>query len=79
MTFPVSKLSDSLSKLIEYDANDNPEYIGEASPGTLSSQALWKITKITYDANSNPTEIFFADGDASHSKVWDDRATYTYS
>ena len=77
-------ISDSESEIelittIEYDSDDDPIYIGEAAPSTSKSSPLWRIKKITYDASKNPIDIQYADGTQSFSKVWDDRATYTYS
>lgn len=64
---------------IAYDANLNPEYIGEADPGTAVTSAGWRIKKITYDSNQNPTDVKWADGDTKFDNIWNDRATYTYS
>jgi hypothetical protein len=56
--------------------NTNLEYIGEASPGTLSSAALWRIKRID---NSNGITIQWADGNASFDNVWDNRESLSYS
>ena len=53
-------------------------YLGEAPPGSLSSDGKWRIRKFVYVAN-NLTEVQWADGDGNFDKVWDDRATYTYA
>jgi len=55
-----------------------PVYVGLAVPGTGDDEAGWQITKLTYDAHG-PVSIMFADDVATFTKVWDDRATYTYS
>jgi len=64
---------------IEYDASGNAVYVGEAVAGTLQSQALWRIKKITYDASNNATDVKWADGVTTLTKEWDERASYTYS
>lgn len=64
---------------IEYDASNNPIYIGDAVPGTLTSTSVWRIKKLTYDASNNPTDIQWADGNTNFDKIYDNRATYTYS
>ena len=64
---------------IEYDSDNDPIYIGEAAPSTSKSDPLWRIKKITYDASKNPTDIQYADGTQTFTKVWNDRATYSYS
>ena len=64
--------------LIEYTGN-YPLYVGFAPPGALSSEAKWQIKKLTYDANYNVTSVQFASGANDYNKVWDSRASYTYS
>jgi len=63
---------------IAYNGN-YPVYIGYAAPATATSAAAWQIRKLTYDANNNITDIQFASGVNDYTKVWDDRATYSYS
>jgi len=64
---------------IEYDANSNPIYLGEAGVGVATSEAKWRIRKLTYDANSNLLSITWANGNTKYTNVWDDRAILTYS
>lgn len=70
--------SSNFTLAIEYDANENPVYIGEASIGTAKSATGWRIKKLTFDANDNLTDLKWADGVRAFTKVWDDRADYTY-
>jgi len=69
------------SKRIAYDVNNNPEFIGETTPGSggNTSGLVWQIRKITYDINQNPITIFFANGTEAFDKAWDSRAGYSYS
>lgn len=60
-------------KMVEYDTNQNPIYIGEAIQGAATSDSSWTVQHITYDTNNNPTLFQTADG------AWDNRATLTYS
>jgi len=65
---------------IAYDVSNNAIYLGHATPGTLKSEAKWRIKKMTYDVSNNCTDVQFASGDSKFDKVWNDRATaYTYS
>ena len=57
----------------------SPEYVGEANPNTATSAVGWRIKKITYDSNGNPTEVNWASGNANRDKIWDSRTTYAYS
>lgn len=52
-------------------------YIGEAAPGTLKSDATWRIKRV-YELGDD-VEILWADNTADFIKTWNDRATYTYS
>ena len=54
---------------IEYDASNNPIYIGKSKePGWRENQKGWYIKKITYDASNNATMIEKKIG------TWADRA-----
>ncbi|MBF0136136.1 MAG: hypothetical protein HQL65_07840 [Magnetococcales bacterium] len=66
-----------LDRLTSYDVNDNPEYIGLAQPGGLTSDGIWQIRKISY-TDGNPVSARFANGNAEFDKVWDDRSAYSY-
>lgn len=50
-------------------------YIGEASPGTATSGAGWRIKKV--DETTADTTIKYAGGGA-FTEVWDNRASLTY-
>ena len=49
-------------------------YVGEAVPGSLDSDAVWRIKRYVQAT----LEGDFADSVSTFTKVWDDRATYTY-
>ncbi len=63
----------------EYDANDNPIYIGEALPGTAKLESKWRIKKLTYDANDNVTDIETASGTYLFNNKWENRTGYEYN
>lgn len=63
---------------IEY-SDSNAIYVGEAKPGIGTDETGWRIKKITYDVNDNPTQINWADGNTNFDNIWDNRTTYTYS
>ena len=50
-------------------------YVGEAEPGSATSGAVWRIKRID---TSSGVSIRWADGVDGFSKIWDNRATYTY-
>lgn len=71
--------TDLVTMLLEYDAVNNPLYIGQALAGTLISDAGWRIKKFTYDSNNNLINIRWADGNILFDNIWNDRTTLTYS
>jgi hypothetical protein len=52
-------------------------YVGEADGGSLDSDAVWRIKKIT--VSGAVTKVEWANGIAKYENIWDNRATYTYS
>lgn len=62
----------------EYDGNGNVIYLGQAMPGTPTSQKGWQILKCTYNVNDDLETALWAGGTRSFDKTWNDRATYDY-
>ena len=60
------------------DTVDNFIYIGEALPGTASSEAKWRIKRVDQQTGDD-YDIIWADGTAEFTKVWDDRLSLTYN
>lgn len=72
--------SSGIITRIDYDGGTNAIYIGEATPGALTSQALWRIKKITYDGNNNVTSILWANKESvNFTQIYDNRATLSYA
>jgi len=67
-----------LTQALVYNANSLPIYIGEAQPGTLKSEAKWRIQKLTYSGN-NVTDIQWASSAANFNKIWMQGATTSYT
>jgi hypothetical protein len=57
-------------------ASSTVTYIGKAVPGTATSSSTWQIKKI--DSTSG-TSILFASGNSNFDKVYDNRASLSYS
>jgi hypothetical protein len=68
-----------LIQAIAYDANDRPEYIGYAYPGTPKSAPGWQIQKRTYNVGGFVTDIQYANGSNGYEQVWDDGAGTDYA
>ncbi|MCK9369354.1 hypothetical protein M0R04_05395 [Candidatus Dojkabacteria bacterium] len=62
------------NKLIEVDGSFT--YIGEALPGTISSESTWRIKLI--ETIGDLTEISWANGTSDFDKSWDNKLTYNY-
>lgn len=68
---------NSVSYIIYVDeASATVTYLGETVPDTATSASSWRIKKL--DSTSGLI-VTWADGNADFDKVWDDRASYTYS
>ena len=74
--YPFDK--NDLKMRAAYNVGGDLEYIGYAAPGTATSAAAWQIRKLTY-SGGDVTQVNFAAGVNDYTKVWDDRATYSYS
>lgn len=53
-------------------------YRGEAVPGSAESSAVWRIRRITLNAEGDATTEY-AEGDAQFDNIWNDRASLSYS
>lgn len=71
-------IDQPLTKILVYSGT-NVEYIGEAAPGTATSEVKWRIQKITYNAMGLPLTIKWANGSADFDKEFDERTSYAYS
>ncbi len=68
------------TKKVDFVDSSDLIYIGEATPGTATSAASWRIQRInTNDGTNNDIAIQWADGNANFDNVWDDHLTITYS
>mgnify|MGYP001570753858 CR=1 FL=1 len=70
--------ADDLNQRVEY-ASATVQYVGYASPGSLTSASVWQIRRLTYDDRRRLTTVEFADGNANRDNVWENRATLSYS
>lgn len=69
----------TLITIVSLDANQNIEYVGCAASGSPTSDSVWAIMRIIYDANNNFSRTAFAEKNRVFNKIWDDRASYSYS
>lgn len=59
---------------LQVDDTGTYTYLGNATPGTATSEAMWRIKRVT-----NATGVItHADGTSLFNKIWNDRASYTY-
>lgn len=71
-----SLLNPAFDQLDDY-VSSTVAYHGDASPGTLDTQALWRIKKI--EVTGQTSVITFASGTSTFDKVWTNRLSYSYS
>jgi hypothetical protein len=70
----ISAVTSIYTTLWDSATTANTIYIGEATPGTTSDQALWRIQKI----NTSTGKIEWADGGA-FTQVYDNKESLTYA
>ncbi len=61
---------------LRLDTAGDIDYVGEASTGTATSGALWRIKRVD---STTGTVIQWADGNSNFDNVWDNRASLSYS
>lgn len=72
----------TLQKEVDFTDSDAVIYQGFSEPGTLSSEAKWRISRVTFTANapnSDDATTEFAESNSDFVHVWDDRLTLSYS
>ena len=67
--------------IIDSNADGTIQYIGFALRGTLSTEAKWKIIKLTEVVGGlgTITTLKSPNGTWAYDSIWDDRAVLTYS
>ena len=58
------------------EVDTSTTYIGEAEPGSLTSNSVWRIKRII--ETGPDSEITWADGDSDFDNIWDNRLSLTY-
>ena len=68
---------------VSYDSQGRQEYVGICDPtrarGNATSDEAWLIYKLSYDSSGRMLRRRYADKSNLFLKVWDDRATYSYT
>jgi hypothetical protein len=77
LTQPATEIT--LTMALAFDGNNNPIYLGLAAKGSAKSAEVWQLRKLTFDGNSNCTDIQWADGNDNFDNSWDLRGDPTYS
>lgn len=70
--------ADSLQWRNAFDGSGNVIYRGQAAPDATEDQPAWRIMKISYDGSGNPVSGSFAQGNATFTKVWAQRSSYSF-
>ena len=59
------------------DQDGSYTYVGKAAVGSTEASASWRIYRLDETASPD-TEIRYADGVSTFTKIWNNRAAYTY-
>lgn len=68
---------DTENYIIKIDTVGNTTYIGKAVRSSITSNPVWQIKRITEIGQD--TDIEWADGLDTFTKIYDARASYSYS
>lgn len=68
---------DAFDIRYDYDGSNNLIYEGWAAPGSLTTDAVWAIRKMTY-TGTNVVLKQWANGNTAQANVWNNRASLTY-
>ena len=70
----------TLAQRIDDTTSSTVFYFGEANPGTLNADNVWRIRRITFiTPGEDDVDVEWADGNANFDNVWDDRLILAYS
>ncbi len=73
----MTKLALPTRNALRFDGDSSTvNYVGEASFGSNTADACWRIKKITITGAS--LSITWADGNDAFDNVWDNRTSLTY-
>lgn len=73
----IRTLSDNANyTVLLEDLGSGVVYVGKAVPGTAKSDAAWQLRKL-YTVGGT-LEVLWADGEETFTKVWNNRASYSY-
>lgn len=67
------------AKQIDFESSGSIIYIGEAVPGGLTSNPIWRIKKITFVNVECDTTVEWSNGTSNFTSIWNDRLSLTYS
>ena len=76
-TFILPEEEQMYAKRVDF-VNDTLLYRGEASPGSLESAASWRVRRIQFVGADEDVVEEWADGAATFTQVWDNRASLSY-
>ena len=65
------------TKLLDDVSTTSTLYLGEATPSSIESDAVWRIQKIVFDASGNVDSVRFA-GTGTFTQIWNNRTSLTY-
>lgn len=72
-------LFEGYTLALDYDANGNIIYFGQAIPGSSPSASVWRLRKFVYDANGNLLNVLWANGAKTFINAWTDRGALGYA
>ena len=77
----MTKLAVPIRRKVLWDGSSTTvNYLGESSFGAVTSEACWRITRLTFSGTNNADiAVEYADANDNFDNVWDNRAILTYA
>lgn len=68
-----------LTTEVDYNGTSNPVYVGKAAAGAITTDPMWQIEYITYNASGNVLTVQWAPNYRTFGDIWASRDSLSYS
>lgn len=68
-----------LTTEIDYNGTSNPVYVGKAAAGAITTDSMWQIEYLTYNASGNVLTVQWSPNYKIFGDIWASRDSLSYS
>ena len=66
------------AKKVDWNDDQTIAWIGESAPGSATSEAVWRIKRVTFTGDESDSTTEWANGSGDFTQIWDDHLSLTY-